>query len=343
MNVTTSITTTTNISLLSNLVGILNLYYPISLSLIATIGNILSLLVFSSKIFKNNASGFYLRIKAFADILNVYIGTLRYVYIATTNGTDIKDTSSFMCIFVSIWVYTIDPFDSWLSVFTSLDRLVLVLKPSYYKSISNKTIRHFQILIVLVTFTLILIINVMKIFFMSFVVTESFNGVTNQTLVSKKCSFTNSNLIDLVNLALTLIVPFAIMTASSSIMGYNLIKSKSKINKNKNKSGYWTKNIAFIKTIVCLDICFLVFNLPRFILQLVRGSSALYTFVLQLSTIFKYSYYSLTVLFYLMTNNLFRGVLAETCCTVLAKSKVLAYKKSTKVRPVDSVTAAEIL
>lgn len=324
----------TNNNNLNNIIQRINFYYPILLSLIATIGNIISFFVFSSKIFKNNASGFYLRMKAITDILNVYIGTLRFTYTSQTGGRDLKDLASFVCYFFSISVYTIDPFTSWLNVFTSLDRLVLVLKPSFYKSISNKALKRFQILIILFTFSIITGANLLKLLYMSFVSYDIHNNVTNQTIHYKKCLAGNAILIDWINIFLTLLLPFVIMTASSSIMAYNLIKSKSKLNKNKKKnSGFWSKNIAFIKTVVCLDICFLMFNLPRFILQLIKGTTPTFTFILQISTVFKYSYYSLTIVFYLSTNNLFREILYDGFCIFLSKSKIVVYKKNAKVRP----------
>lgn len=325
---------------LNNLIQRINFYYPITLSSIATIGNILSFLVFSSRVFQNNASSFYLRCKAFTDILNVYIGTLRFSYSAQNSGADLKDLNPVFCYFFGIGVYTIDPFTSWLNVFTSLDRLVLVLKPSFYKSISNQALRRFQILLIFATFCVVLLLNLIKAFYLSFVVSETTINGTNQTSVTRRCVSSNAITLDWLNLAITLIIPFVIMTASSSIMGYNLIKSKSKINKSRSKnSGFWSKNIAFIKTVVCLDIFFLAFNLPRFILQLLKLNTFLYTFELQLSTVFKYSYYSLTIVFYLTTNSLFRDTLIERFCLVLNKSKIVVYKKRmNKVRPIQEQT-----
>lgn len=123
-------------------------------------------------------------------------------------------------------------------------------------------------------------------------------------------------------------------------MAYNLVKSKSRLNKNKSTIG--SKNIAFIKTIVCLDICFLTFNLPRFILQLIKGTTNLYTLILQIATVFKYCYYALTVVLYLTTNSLFRDTLIEyfgvifPCCN--RKSRIQPTDQTNRVPKVTDLS-----
>lgn len=315
-NLSTTITTTPNdqIVLIQKQI---NLYYPIILSLFSTFGNLISFSIFCTNIFRNNGSCFFLKQKAIIDTLNVYIGTWRYTYLAI-RGTDLKNTSYFMCYFLSIGVYTFDPFASWLNVFISLDRLFLVLRPSIYKSTPRETLKHFQIILILVSFTLIIFINLTKIFYTTYnstVVskpkpntTESILVITSYTCVTQ---IGNTSWADLINITITLIVPFFSMATSSIIIVYKLVESKSRINKYKNQNGFTKKNISIIKCVLCLDLAFLVFNIPRFIMQIVKISTVAGTFILTLSTVFKYSYYSVTLFIYISTNNLFRAKLKE--------------------------------
>jgi hypothetical protein len=328
-NLSTTITTTTNdqIGLIQKQI---NLYYPIILSLFSTFGNLISFSIFCTNIFRNNGSCFFLKQKAIIDTLNVYIGTWRYTYLAI-RGIDLKNTSYFMCYFLSIGVYTFDPFASWLNVFISLDRLFLVLRPSIYKSTPREILKYFQIILILVSFTLIIFINLtLRLFYTTYNssativskpkpnTTESILVITSYTCVTQ---IGNTSWSDLINITITLIVPFFSMATSSIIIVYKLVESKSRINKYKNQNGFTKKNISIIKCVLCLDLAFLVFNIPRFIMQIFKISTVAGTFILTLTTVLKYSYYSVTLFIYISTNNLFRAKFKELLFGLFRKER----------------------
>lgn len=299
----------------NELIQRINFYYPIVLSSISTIANTVSFVVFSSRAFKNNASVLYLRVKAVVDVLNVYIGTLRFTYASLANGVNLKDESAFFCYFLSIGVYTIDPWTSWIGVFTSLDRLVLVLKPTFYQSIRQSILKRFQISLVCLTFVVILGINLLKLSFVSFVDQKNTTDSYNQTISVSNCFVSNPVTVDWLNLSISLLVPFLLMSSTSIFLSYSLIKSKSN-SKKENKQVGKSKNIAFIETIICLDVGFLLFNLPRFLTQILSHGTSDDNFVLviQIAAIIKYSYYSITALIYFTFNHLFRRILCHSLC-----------------------------
>jgi hypothetical protein len=324
---------------LSILITIINFYYPIVLSVLAIVGNTLSFMVFSSRVFKYNASGFFLKQKAFVDILNVCAGTLRFSYLSKTD-IDILNISNFSCHFVIIVVYSVDAISSWLNVFISLDRLFLVIKPIMYKNIPKKKLRRFQIVIVAAIVTTVFLINTSKFFIITFTTNEiHVNNTGNNnnnnktiTLYANKCVAINQFLNDSINCVITLIIPFFLMTVSSSMMSYNLIKKSSKSTRSSEGDIFKkAKNSTFIKTVICLDICFLVCNLPRFIIQLNRETTTKYYFLIQLSAILKYSYYSLTIVLYLATNNLFRSKMRKILRNMLRKMRLL----KARVKPIS--------
>jgi hypothetical protein len=293
----------------------LDIYYPVTLSLLATVGNSLSFIIFSSHNFKKNVSGLFLKTKLVVDTLNVY-STWRYILIGM-NGVDIKNLSKFLCILVNTAAYQIDAFSSWLNVLASLDRLALILVPSRYTSLTHKTMKKYQIFAIVATFTLLLLINLIKIFYSDMVYnhepssSSSSSWANNQTatLTRGKCIYTNYSLITIKNTLITVAIPFISMIVSSSIIGYNLTRSNSRARGDHARA--LRRNFSFIETILCLDICFLVFNLPRFILQLLNPSSDLMLLVLTFFTIFKFSYYSLSILIFIATNCLFRRTLMD--------------------------------
>lgn len=295
-------TSTPNITNYSpkELIKVINLYYPIILSLMVTIGNLISYVVFSTPTFKNNTSCFFIKIKLINDVFNVYVGTWRYVFLGTT-GTEVKNISATWCYVMMISVSYIDPSSSWLNVLSSLDRLVIVLKPTVYRSISLKSFRRFQRIIVCCMYlTLALIV------FPARVISHKFNVNVkilnnNSTLTTGTCATVNP-IADFLNIILTIIAPFVVMIICSLIMGISLIRSKLKINKNHISR----KSLTFIETIVCLDVFFLVFNLPKYVLNFMTSKTDWIILGIQLTTVVKYSFNSLSVVFFLSVNSLFR-------------------------------------
>lgn len=284
---------------LINLTQKLNIIYPIVLSVLTTIGNGLAFLVFTSATFKNSSSIFFLKYKSLADIVNVYIGTLRFTFTGLT-GRDLKDTGPFFCYFLNFGVYEMDSVCSWLSVLASLDRLFLVLKPTHYTSLTTGGSRRVHVVSLCTTLSVLTGINLFKNI-------ATFYDWTS--LPYARCTVASSAAFDTISLIVTVVVPFVIMIFSSSVIGHSLICGKHKILKRagaatnlKNED----KSKSFVKTVLCLDACFLVFNTPRFIMQLIKSNTLTYVLVLQIGTILKYSYYALTIVFYAATNSLFR-------------------------------------
>lgn len=299
-----------------DLVKQINFYYPIVLSIMVTVGNTISLVVFSTRTFKNNASCFFIKIKLINDVFNVYVGTWRYVYVAVTD-IDLKNVSSIWCHSIMFCVYYIDPCSSWLNVFTSLDRLILVLRPSFYGNLSHVKFRNFQIFLVACMYSILgIIIFSARLISQRFFVNVKFQ-IDNSTIIIGKCSTMNQTA-DLVNLIVTILLPFVIMITSSLIMGFVLIRSKLKMtNKNNISKKSWT----FIKTIVLFDFLFFVFNLPRFMLNYLNITDWL-IFGLQLSTIFKYLYHSMSIFFFICINNLFRESFLLLFSIVFSRKKI---------------------
>lgn len=282
---------------LTDVIRSINFYYPIILSVLATLGNSISFVIFSSSSFRKNPSGLVLKLKSLIDIGNVYIGTLRFTYLAKTN-TDLLNISQFLCFTLITLVYSIDAFSSWLNVIISLDRMFMVFRPTMYHSLSRDFLRRLQKLATVISLILILAVNLGKLTLIDYI--PVWNG-RNETIY--KCTALNQSVIDWINFVIILMIPFAIMSLSSSMMIYYLATKPTKSNTK-------SKGAVFIRTVLILDLCFLVFNLPRFVLQLKRSSGNIYSLLLQISAILKYGQNALTFLLWFVTNNLFRSRLS---------------------------------
>lgn len=284
----------------------INIFYPIILSVISTIGNSISIMVFSSQSFKNNGSGFLLKLKALVDTLNVYIGTLRYTYKGLTD-TDLKNTSQFWFCFLGNGVYTVDAFSSWLNVFLSLDRVFLVYRPLIYKKLTHRKLFHCQLAIVLIAFSIVSIFNFIA--FLNLYHTK-FNTSNNTNEIDVTYSIYNSPFSDSIRILIGLIIPFCLMTLCSYVFLKQLIKSKLNVNKYKQNriciDNSNSRNLGIIKTVLCLDVCFFLFNFPRFLFQFKNDTTDVYILFLQLATILKYFYYSFSFILYIFSNSLYR-------------------------------------
>lgn len=310
---------------LSALIKSLNFYYPIVLSTLATVSNLVSLIVFLSRAFKSNPSGLVIMLKSLVDISDVYFGTLRFTFLAST-GQDVLNFSRFSCLTLITLIYSIDAYSSWLNVFISLDRLFLIVRPSTYQSIGISTLRKYQLRAAIVFWFIILAINSSKLSVIKYLPV----GI-NQT--SYKCTAINQSLVDWINLTITLTVPFALMIVSSSTMIYYLAK-KSSLNRSNSKK---SKKTNFIKTVLSLDLCFLAFNLPRFATQLYRSSGNVYVLILQISAIIKYGLNTFTLVIWLITNSLFRSQFT------LILSRGLSKRKRTQIKPSQTLNTKSII
>lgn len=285
---------------LSALMQSLNLYYPLVLSTMSIVSNTLTFLVLSSRCFKTNPSGLLLRVKALVDMPNVCVGTLRFSYLAL-RGVDLHNVSAALCYSVITFVYSIDAFSSWLSALVSLDRLFLVLKPATYQSIPRQRLRRAQLYCIAISAVSVVVINTAKLAVIKYI-----PGSGSSNMTTFRCTTTNQQLVDWINFTITLFVPYAVMVVSTVSMSAYLIKrSKTPL----------TKSSSFIKTVLVLDLCFLLFSLPRLALQLNRSNSAAYNLALQFSTILKYALNSITVFLLFATNNIFRARLTRLCKT----------------------------
>lgn len=284
----------------------INIFYPIILSVISTIGNSISIMIFSSQSFKNNGSGFLLKLKALVDTLNVYIGTLRYTYKGLTD-VDLKNRSQFWFYFLGNGVYTIDAFSSWLNVFLSLDRVFLVFRPLIYKKLTQRKLFHCQLAIVLIAFSIVSLLNFIALLDFFHTKLNTSNN-TNESGLNYSTNY--STFTDAIHLLISLIIPFCIMALCSYVFINQLIKSRLNVNKYKQNriciDNSNSRNLGIIKTVLCLDVCFFLFNFPRFLFQFKNDTSDIYILFLQLATILKYFYYSFSFILYIFSNSLYR-------------------------------------
>lgn len=103
-------------------------YAAATLIIVGTLGNIMSIIVLLRKRMRCWPTMFYLTVLAFAHIVVLFTGLLRY-WIMFTFGIDIRLLSDFSCRFHVFSVYFSLDFAVWILVAVTVDRCICVCNP----------------------------------------------------------------------------------------------------------------------------------------------------------------------------------------------------------------------
>ncbi|KAI3385519.1 hypothetical protein SNEBB_003418 [Seison nebaliae] len=106
-------------------------------TIVGTLGNGLSLAVFTQKHMRKYSTNIYLAVLTLVDTLYIYIGTWRY-FIFSFFDYDIRTTSINACRIHKFLQYVCSSYSVWILVFVSLDRLLLIKFPTKAKMWSCK-------------------------------------------------------------------------------------------------------------------------------------------------------------------------------------------------------------
>jgi hypothetical protein len=276
-------------------------FYPI-IYILGFFGNVLSLIVFSQKRFKNTLFDVYFR------ALNlIYSFTITYTLFDYFNyqfNVNIQTISWSFCHFNLYLIYSIAPVAAWLLVVISFDRMLSTKYPSRYLMRKNKKI---QILICV----FLLIFNL--IYYMPMAVyqnyEETYNNLTNMTDV--RCTLDDSGIVYWMDLFNSTLIPFIFMTAFSTLTVRHLFKSRLNISNRINQKDY-----RFAITSISMNVCFFVLNSPIVIVPLIFNyvviDSKLYDLFYVISIIPYYIDFGLIFYINIFVNSLFRQQFYET-------------------------------
>ena len=268
------------------------------LLIVAFFGNIISIIIFRNEELKKHSSSFYLII---LFILNIFL----VINLPFTTIPSIWTFNAPYCKFFIGFINILPQLQGWILCFCSVDRLCLVVKPHSFK-FKNKFIFKIILLFITVIVTFILFSPVYYFY-------SDFKDSNNQT----KC-FYPSNLISIyssVEIALfKTVLPFSIMIISCILISLKLFKRSNRINftvapiQQNHSNNNYKKDVQFVKTVLFLDLLFILFRLPRLIYSLIfqNDNSFLFTLPDNLLLCFEYIYCSFYFLFLLIFNKIYR-------------------------------------
>ena len=119
--------------------------------------NLLKILIFLRKRFKNKMIGFYYIIISISDILGISFGFV--LFIGQSLNYDLSSISNFTCKFLNFGLRVFLQLSSWLSVLANLDLLYFVKYPNNsFQFLKNKFIVS---IIIACLYILITIINIL--------------------------------------------------------------------------------------------------------------------------------------------------------------------------------------
>jgi hypothetical protein len=246
--------------------------YPV-IALIGLTANCLSFLIFSRKIFKNTVFIIYFRFYVVFQIINLVMPINKMLEL----NLDIflSRISSFACklrYFYGNLNYSIC---SWLLVAISLDRYLSISYPSKF-ALRKKPL--FQVSLCCFVIGLSIFFNISYWFYYS--EESSWKNQTNQTNQTKridKC-VSHSILIDLVKFVQQYLCPFLFMSSFTFLTAKNLYQSRRKVNSKITNSSSKTmsNDRKFTIISVFINVLFLLFNLPYYLLYMIDKYSSLF-------------------------------------------------------------------
>jgi hypothetical protein len=221
---------------------------------VGTFGNIISIIIFRNKQFKKQHFSVYMICISILNIVRIYyIPIMMLASYWVINSLVCKITSGIEVLMVEI--------QAWIVALCSFDRCVTLLVPFKFK-FKNKLQFQFGVMALIVI--LLFIFLLVPIYFY-----DTVKNQHNQT----RCAFTSDpsflwvlTYFKINFFLLRVIVPYSVMTISSSFIIWKTFRMKKKLSRKNDRE------IQLAKTLVALDFFFIVFRLPTLFYVLLNNN-----------------------------------------------------------------------
>ena len=227
-------------------------YGRLTLLPIGLVFNILSIIVFQKRKFKNDTMGFY---NIMTSVINVVLILMSFViFFSQLITDDILLISNFSCKFFSYSLRLVPQWSSWLNVFVTVDRMISLTYPYKYNILKDKV----KLLILIVfLFVLLAVLNLPNLLF-------KLEIGTNLNSTSHKHCMANYSIVrarDIIVFLCRNTIPFFLMIIMNSYLIYKLIKFKIKYTERKSLK----RDFIFSLSIMALNILFLTSFAPNLV------------------------------------------------------------------------------
>jgi hypothetical protein len=303
--------------------NVIYLIFPISYTIIGTIGNLISIAVFFDKRFRSSSVGSYNICILVMSICILYVEPLKYFFEALM-GTNPINKSKFWCVILSCFHRPLGECVSWIQILLTFDLYQLIHNSK--QNLVYLREKRFQVLILLA----------LLVFFFSYQIPVAiYYGhylQDNSTQLNQSISFAclpkkNHYYVyifnDIGNFLFLCFLPFVIMCYLCYSMSKALIQSKAKLRTTVHKNSKKLREYRFAYSILAQNILFVVLLFPISCLVpvlslknagIINVSNDISDLLSLLNAIFNvliWSYFAFPVLYHLKFNHLFRKILRE--------------------------------
>ena len=225
------------------------------------IGNMLNMLTFAlkRKRFARNTMGFYNMLTSALNILSLVFAYL-YYFPTSAGMPNLLLVSNLSCIALSFLLRVVFQTSSWISVMTTLDRMICINFPRRFKFITDTHKLSW------VAFSICILISIWNIpnFFFKLETNSITNIATNKTEAVRQCT-ANTKLVsirDLMGVCIRFMVPFALEFVLNTTLIYNLITVRKRMSLKRDM----TREYKFALTIAVLNVLHFIADLPTFVI-----------------------------------------------------------------------------
>jgi hypothetical protein len=278
--------------ILENLYYEINSIYPLILIPLGTIGNLIVIIIYTRKEFFITSTGFYFAFSAIIDTLALYFGSIKYAYLGLKRE-GMLNISEFMCKFFRYSIYVLVAISAWTLVAINIDRLLYFYNKKFFNHL-HKT--KWQIIIILIMVSIILLLNIPNLFF---------SMLKNSECDSSPYALQVINIIDNV---FSILLPYTIMIFSDVFMVLKMYKSKNKVLERKK-----SQKLAFHYMFLAVgrSCIFLILNFPLSVYLVLASLNELkannyYLIIFTILNILCYLNYSINLFVHLILNKCFR-------------------------------------
>ena len=283
-----------------NILTFVKYWFPVLIFLFGTVGNILGCIVIWSPKLANIGPQITYKFLFITDTL--YLMQIIVTYLQFGFDIYLVNISDLICKLCTYFNYSLAVVSPCLLSYISIDRYVSIKYPAKRFSLRKTNTQ-------IIFFMIVFIYN--SIYYLPVFFISDFKAVTNTTTNSTNLECVidreTGKLIYLMDMFNRVIIPFGLMLISSILLIRELFKSRTRIVENflaeENKTFY--SEIRLATTCICLNIIYILFNLPISIIDLFYG-----LFTVNLYMYFYYLFYfsyAINFIVLFISNSLFQN------------------------------------
>jgi hypothetical protein len=188
---------------------------------------------------------------------NIVIILAFLIFYSQSKDDDVQLWSNVACKSINFIFRSLVMYNSWLNVLITVDRLLCIKYPNKYKHIEKRKFIY-PILFFLLLGNMICNSPSLLLYVVSI---QTYNQITNQTLITKKCTSAELaiNIRDTLVIIFRILLPFLLMF----IFNITIIKNLRRMKNNLNITRELNREYNFSFSIIALNMLFIISLLPN--------------------------------------------------------------------------------